>query len=266
MFATTRMFAEAYPTAFLSELKLENLLLINNYELSLMACLSHVQKLDLSGSLLDDDHDLWSIIPDLDCLRVLSLANINITDRGLKRVLLPCFDGRKLRRLAYLDIAGTGFTGKLLASLKRVVQLQQVLFYREETSLPLERIRDALSPWFRLTGRPLVERISTRGFGAGLLDRWSSVLAEAARLRRNTALPPPPTFYGLKQAVTAEDCTRSNHGRPLASSSNKVMFCRTAKRSWEASGQGGLLSEKRSKADTAVMIEKVENDILNIYR
>ncbi len=102
-----RLFVTAYPADFLCDLKLNNLVLINNYELSLRACLLRLCRLDLSDSQLDDSHELLSIIPDLASLRVLILTNVPISERGLRRIFLPCLDGRKLPQLAHLDISGT---------------------------------------------------------------------------------------------------------------------------------------------------------------
>ena len=259
MFA--RLFVEAYPASFISELKLDNILVINNYELSLIVLLSRVQKLDLSGSQLDDSHDIWSMTVELASLRVLILANVGITDRGLKKILLPSFDGRKLSHLAHLDMSGTGFTIKTLASLKRMPQLKEVLFFSEEPNLTLESIREVLTPWFRISGRPSIEQVTTTGFGSGLLDRWGEILAETRKLRQEAA-ELRPAFYGLKQVPGAKDA------RPKPTrQANKVMFHRTAKRAMEPS-ETSHGSKKRLRPDSEDIPKSEEPccDILSLYR
>ncbi len=234
---------------------------MNNYEVSLRACLSYVRKLDLSESQLDVNHDFLTLIPELVQLRVLTLADLALTDRGLKKVLLPCFDARRLPHLTYLDISGTGFTAKLLSSLKRMTQLQQLLLYCEEENLPLDRMREALAPWFRLAGRPDVERISTTGFGSGLPDRWGEVLARASKRRRDASVS-RPAFYGLLQAVDMND-TRPILERPLRR--NKVVFCPTGKRTADVSGSNPFQQRKRLKTETVVEKDQTDSGILNLY-
>lgn len=265
-----RLFADAYPVTFVPEMKLDCLLLINNYEVSLRACLSHVTKLDLTGSQLDDNHDFLALISELHMLRVLIIADLdNITDKGLKRVLLPCYDGRRLPGLSYLDMAGTRFTAKLLASLRRVTQLQQILFYSDENHFTMESISAALVPWFRLAGRPNIQRVAaTSGFGADLLDRWSEVLSEASRHRRDNVALERPAFYGQTPAadvvVMAAADTKSSLKRLVQS--NKVMFHRTAKRKVEFAGSELLQGRKKPKIEVALESEETFSDILALYR
>jgi len=58
------IFSEAYPNSLLTQCKLSNMLMINNYELCLPVILTSIVKLDLTNCHLDDEHDLlgrWSI-------------------------------------------------------------------------------------------------------------------------------------------------------------------------------------------------------------
>jgi len=259
---SARLFAAAYPATFLTQLRVDNLLLINNYELGLNACLSAVHKLDLTGSQLDDDHDFLSFIPHLVCLHVLILADLKITDIGLRKILLPSFEGRNLPQLSYLDLAGTAFTVKTLASLKKITQLKEILFYCDER-LSSEYIKAALSSCYRLFSRPRIEQVSTAGFGAGLLDRWADVIAGARKVRQ-TAAGQRPAFYGaLPNPVSSQQ-------QPLRPSQrNKVMFVRTGKRPVE-SLEEDLPSRKRFRTEDSTKAVEIPvpvfSDILDIYR
>jgi hypothetical protein len=258
----TRLFVEAYPSSFLPQLKLNSILLINNYEVSLIACLTHVQKLDLTGSQLDDNHDFWSTIPHLVGLRVLILTNLLITDRGIRKILLPSFDGRKLPCLFHLDLSGTCFTIKTLASLKHLTQLCDVLFYGKEKHLSSENISQALAPYFRVTSRPNVERVATTGFGAELLDRWDSALSTARRERQEAAVL-RPAFYGQKNVATDANSSGTLPVNP--SPANKVMFSRITKRRQESSDQNLSFSRKRLKREFLLMTDENSSELLNIY-
>jgi hypothetical protein len=261
-----RLFAEAYPSSFLSQLKLDSILLINNYEISLIACLTNVQKLDMTGSQLDDDHDIWPTIPHLVGLRVLILADLRITDRGLKKILLPSYDGRKLPYLRYLDLSGTGFTLKTLASLKHITQLCEVLFYSKEKHLSIESMSQALSPCFRVTSRPNVERVVTTGFGSELLDRWDKALATARRKRREAALP-RPTFYGCQNVVIGDTGTSKTGQLPeKAVPANKIMFSRITKRTHDSTNPNNFSNRKRLKRQLLQLTDENSSDLLNIYR
>jgi len=167
------IFCDAYPNSFLTECKLSNMLMINNYELCLPSILTPTVKLDLSCCQLDDEHDLLGQLIHLTRLEVLSLSENLLTDKGLRRILLPAIGGKHLSRLNFIDLSHNKLDKKSLARISLVTNLTTVVF--GETDFKSHEVEAALQNCFRMRKCPRFEKITTRGFGSQLLDIWSEM-------------------------------------------------------------------------------------------
>eukprot|EP00092_Neocalanus_flemingeri_P021686 GFUD01023524.1.p1 GENE.GFUD01023524.1~~GFUD01023524.1.p1 ORF type:complete len:376 (-),score=117.97 GFUD01023524.1:38-1165(-) len=168
---TVQIYCEAYPETFLPQCKLTNMVMINNYELCLPMVISSTVKLDLTGCQLDDDHDLLGQLVHLSILEVLSLADNLLSDRGLRRLLLPAGGGKQLTRLRYLDLANNRLEKRALARVNNVSTLKTIVL--GEKDFRLEEMETCLKSCFRQRQCPRFEKVETLGFGKVLLEKWT---------------------------------------------------------------------------------------------
>jgi len=192
---TVGIFCEAYPETFLSQCKLSNMLMINNYELCLPMILTSTIKLELTGCQLDDEHDLLAQLVHLPLLEVLCLAENQLTDKGLRRLLLPAVGGKHLARLAYLDLAHNRLEKRALTRINLVQSLRTVVF-GEKDFKPNEVVL-TLKNSFRLRKCPRFEKVETSGFGRKLLDIWS----EKSKVKDKPKKPKCEGFYSKPRVV-----------------------------------------------------------------
>lgn len=204
------IFSEAYPNSFLTQCKLSNMLMINNYELCLPVILTSIVKLDLTNCHLDDEHDLLGQLINLTRLEVLSLSENLLTDKGLRRILLPVIGGKNLPRLVYLDLSYNKLDKKVLSRI-RLTNLTTVVF--GETDFIADEVEAVLKNCFRLRKCPRFEKIETIGFGRQLLDIW----AEKSKVKIKTK-PKSEGFYSKPRVATKLDISLTNLSK------NKVMY------------------------------------------
>ena len=210
-----QIFCDAYPNSFLPECKLSNMLMINNYELCLPMILMSTVKLDLAGCQLDDEHDLLGQLVYLAKLEVLSLAENLLTDKGLKRILLPAIGGKHLSRLNFIDLSRNKLDKKSLARLSLVTSLTTVVF--GESDFKQHEVEAALKKCFRLRKCPQFQKIKTCGFGSQLLDVWSDMSKVKEKPK-----PKSEGFYSKPRLVSSFDTTSNPD-----ICKNKVVFERT---------------------------------------
>ena len=79
---TVFTFVEAYPNLMMSEILVNNLILVNDYQEELMMLLRKTKRLDLSHCGLDDQHELLGQICQMEDVEVVLLAHNNLTDVG----------------------------------------------------------------------------------------------------------------------------------------------------------------------------------------
>ena len=97
--ASLETFNDAYQE-FLSSCSLVNSLpLLNNYELSVPVLLKNVVSLELIQSDIDDDHDILDVLVKLEYLQNLNLSSNSISDKGIRRMVLPLLDKKKVSSL-----------------------------------------------------------------------------------------------------------------------------------------------------------------------
>ena len=212
------MFASAYPKDFLPSCCLSSCLsLINDRELSLSALLSQTVQLEITDCHIDDDHDILGEILKLEQLEDLSLARNNISDKGLKRLLLPVIGKKALRRLTYLDIS---FNKLDIRSLRRLKFLSLDSVILGESDFPSQDLCDAaLGARFVRRPCPRVKQIQTSGFGSSLLAQWKENLRKA---RVSDSDLTGWRFYSRPRLEPGE--TEVRRTRSL----NKIMYTRTS--------------------------------------
>jgi len=213
---TVQIYCEAYPESFLPQCKLTDMLMINNFELCLPMIITSTAKLDLTRCELDDDHDLLGHLVHMNMLESLSLAENQLTDRGLRRLLLPAAGGKYLARLTYLDLAGNRLDRKALARINLVKSLSTIVL--GEKDFQLKEIETTLKNCFRLRKCPRFEKIETSGFGSQLLDAWS----DKSKVKVKAKKPKTEGFYSKPPCVLGSSGTASEFF--LAVSKNKLMF------------------------------------------
>ena len=172
------IFSEAYPSEFLPTCKLARCLpLLNNYELCLPALLSQVVKLEIIDSNIDDDHDILEAVVNLHNLQELSLSSNDLTDAGLKRLVLPSLGRKKLSRLSHLDISFNKLNEKAVRRLKIMPFLDTIVLGESDFSNPVQ----ILQPTYLKRPCPRFCKVETVGFGAVLLEQWSIEVGKQAK-------------------------------------------------------------------------------------
>eukprot|EP00088_Acartia_fossae_P051658 TRINITY_DN5803_c0_g2_i9.p1 TRINITY_DN5803_c0_g2~~TRINITY_DN5803_c0_g2_i9.p1 ORF type:complete len:334 (+),score=23.68 TRINITY_DN5803_c0_g2_i9:36-1004(+) len=192
-----RVYSEA---GYYREVKFPNLLLINQYELSIQGLMEFTEKLDLTNICLDDHHDLLIQIPECRNIKVLILQSTNLTDKGLKKVTYPCFGAKKLPSLHYLDLSGLQVTSKYLNTLRHLPQLKSVLFYSSD------KIPSFLA--FRLTQRPNVEKVINGSLVTKLFLHWLKQLSQERKKVLEEKSSASSSFY-TSNAAGGRDSAKS---------------------------------------------------------
>merc|ERR1712126_146464 len=213
------IFSEAYPEDFLPSCSLTNSLhLLNNFELSLSSLLSQVVRLDIIESDIDDDHDLINLITDLCHLQDLNLSKNLLTDKGMRRLVLPSLGRKKLTKLKYLDISFNILDMKALKRVKLIPELQDIVIGERDLKNYSE---DIFKPNFVRIKCPRFSKIKTIGFGASLLEKWS----ESVKLSndKKSSSGNRSKFYTKQKIPEIADCRKVSSAE---AGNNKLMFTR----------------------------------------
>jgi len=265
---TLHLYCEAYPLTFANQCKINSILLINNYELSLPVLLSRVVKLDLSNCDLDDKHDLLGKILNFSDLKSLSLENNKLTDTGFKRLFLPMQDGKFLKKLEYIDISFNKIDMKTFNRINLIKSLMSLIVGEKDITF-LDSFLFKSS--FRVRKCPKFETFSFEGFAEPLLELWNtySKVKEAPNKSSN--------FYSTKKMTNQHLRFKPQDGYDLPRSRNKIMLERIS----SSTNVLNVISKKRKvsshvedqnkkmKASNEKVLcadlKKFEEDLLNLY-
>jgi len=204
-----RLYGEA---GYWNNVKVPNLLLINEFEGCVQYVIENCVNLDLTNVKLDDSHEILVHITNCSQLNILILQDTGIGDSGIKKILYPCFGGKKLPLLEYLDLSGLNLSSKLLNNLRHVTQLKQVLFYSDQ--------REKKILEFRLMQRPSTQKVENSPLLTKVLVHWMRKIAErkCSKPKQTTT-----TFYQQPKVPNSKDSICLKVER------NKVMFDRIHK-------------------------------------
>jgi len=204
-----RLYGEA---GYWNNVKVPNLLLINEFEGCVESVIENCVKLDLTNVKIDDSHEILVQITNCSLLNILILQDTAISDIGMKKILYPCFGGKKLPFLEYLDLSGLNLSTKLMNNIRHVTQLKQVLFFSDQCE---KKILE-----FRLTQRPSTQKVENSPLLTKLFVHWMKKVAE---IRCNKPKQNSSTFYHQPKVPSSKDsiCVKVER--------NKVMFERIHK-------------------------------------
>ena len=257
-----KIFAEAYPEDFLPSCSLSNSLhLLNNFELSLSSLLSQVVQLEIIESDIDDDHDLLNLITDLCHLEDLNLSKNLLTDKGIRRLVLPSLGRKKMMKLKYLDISFNHLDIKALKRVKLMPEIRDLVIGERDLQNYSE---DIFKPNFVRMKCPRFSKIKTIGFGSTLLEKWQ----ESVKLSKDKKSSEKASKFYTKQKIPEiSDCTNLS-AEPEGN--NKLMFTRiksTIQINSVSNFAGGKrkLSDLTNNLDTEKMgLKKIKQDIVEI--
>jgi len=265
------IFSEAYPSEFLPTCKLARCLpLLNNYELCLPALLSQVVKLEIIDSNIDDDHDILEAVVNLHNLQELSLSSNDLTDAGLKRLVLPSLGRKKLSRLSHLDISFNKLNEKAVRRLKVMPCLDTIVLGESDFSNPVQ----ILEPTYLKRPCPRFCKVETVGFGAVLLEQWSIEVGKQAKGKKMSEQT--AAFYSKDKIKDQTNTTDIHH---VEERKNKLVFSK--QKSLKKNQQDIQIShgfKRKSDGFTSDNIFKkpkigqplannfYEEDLLNIYK
>ena len=265
------IFSEAYPSEFLPTCKLARCLpLLNNYELCLPALLSQVVKLEIIDSNIDDDHDILEAVVNLHNLQELSLSSNDLTDAGLKRLVLPSLGRKKLSRLSHLDISFNKLNEKAVRRLKIMPFLDTIVLGESDFSNPVQ----ILEPTYLKRPCPRFCKVETVGFGAVLLEQWSIEVGKQAKGKKMSEQT--AAFYSKDKIKEQTNTTDIHH---VEERKNKLVFSKqkSLKKNQQdiQIGHGfkrksdGFTSDnifKKPKIGQLLANNFYEEDLLNIYK
>ena len=267
------IFSEAYPSEFLPTCKLARCLpLLNNYELCLPALLSQVVKLEIIDSNIDDDHDILEAVVNLHNLQELSLSSNDLTDAGLKRLVLPSLGRKKLSRLSHLDISFNKLNEKAVRRLKVMPCLDTIVL----GECDLSNLVQILQPTYLKRPCPRLSKVETAGFGAALLEQWSIEVGKQSKGKKMSGQT--AAFYSKDKKKEQTNITDSaiHH---VEVRKNKLMFSKQKSLTENQQGiqishgfkrkSGGCTSDntfKRPKIVQPLANNLYEEDLLNIYK
>ena len=265
------IFSEAYPSEFLPTCKLARCLpLLNNYELCLPALLSQVVKLEIIDSNIDDDHDILEAVVNLHNLQELSLSSNDLTDAGLKRLVLPSLGRKKLSRLSHLDISFNKLNEKAVRRLKIMPFLDTIVLGESDFSNPVQ----ILEPTYLKRPCPRFCKVETVGFGAVLLEQWSIEVGKQAKGKKMSEQT--AAFYSKDKIKEQTNTTDIHH---VEERKNKLVFSK--QKSLKKNQQDiqishgfkrksdGFTSDnifKKPKIGQTLANNFYEEDLLNIYK
>ena len=208
-------FTRAYPDQFLSSCHLnKSLRLINNYELGLPALISHVVSLEISDSDVDDDHDIIDTILNLHLLENLSLSGNSLTDKGIRRLVLPLLGKKRRSQIKYLDVSFNKLDEKAVKRIKLIPGLETLIVGQDDV-----KDDSILSPQFEKRSCPRIFKISNIGFGSVLLDKWREELE--INLKQKKLRETETNFYKKR-----EICDNFKTDLKNSNVRNKIMFCK----------------------------------------
>ena len=214
---TIELYQEAYPDEFLPNISLVNSLsLINNYEACLPGLLRNVVRLEMSESDIDDDHDILDVILDISSLKELSLSGNLLTDRGMKRLVLPALSRQntKMANLSLLDVSFNRLDHKATARIKLLPRIVSIIVGETDFQYP----ETLFQPAFVKRGCLRFSSISTSGFGSSLLGKWSE---EIEKMFKKKSSKSSSNFYARKNVLSVPSLDPVNFREK---SKNKIMF------------------------------------------
>jgi len=169
------LFADAYPDEFLTSCKLSNSLnIINELDKQMPHLLIGLRALDLSGCSLGDSHDILPLLKSCKKLTTLSLADNNLTYKGLRAVF--GIKSSENMELEYLDVCrnwsmshiGISFYVVPIPSVQNIlvsVNSRHVLEWKNNLK--------SSNFSFQITSESPKE-ISNEGWAACLVEQWQS--------------------------------------------------------------------------------------------
>ena len=263
--ASLETFNDAYQE-FLSSCSLVNSLpLLNNYELSVPMLLKNVVSLELIQSDIDDDHDILDVLVKLEYLQNLNLSSNSITDKGIRRMVLPLLDKKKVSSLRYLDISFNKLNEKSIRRMVLVSKLAVIIIGEKD----LNDAESCFQPHFSKKACPRLMKIETTGFGSILLDKWNQRISDN---KKNRAPTKASSFYStpniLKEIGNTIPITHDKSG-------SKIMFSRrksapksipnslSLKRSFNCDTE---LESQRKKPKTLLSdLTNCDQDLMKLY-
>lgn len=208
---TLATFADAYPDLMLSQVVISNLFLINDYHTDLLQLLRGTVKLDLSDIGLDDDHDMIKDLQHLDNLAILVLQKNDLSDIGVRNLVMPCVGGKKMKQLEYIDVSNNRITRKGLQRLTLIKSLRRIVYSPDDFS---QKEGAEVLIGFHVKSRPTLEKFQSDGLATELIKRWLSIVGEKRKPTK-----PNSSFYTKK--IIAPRTSSKCH---IPTTQNRIMF------------------------------------------
>ncbi|XP_037779060.1 leucine-rich repeat-containing protein 42-like [Penaeus monodon] len=208
------LYVDAYGNDFMSAFKCENPRIMSEYgECLAVLCLS-VTHLDLRGCALGNKSDFLKVFVQMDHLRVLNIAQNELSDEGF-RLMTACHKmyRKGFEALESLDVSENRVGMKVLKSLLSLPQLKNI---RVSIAHSLKNFQPRFThEWtetmdrlgFKLLPRDIefAGHITTVGWGSKIIAAWLKEIEELERIRQEKVLKKSQGFYSqsIKRAELA---------------------------------------------------------------
>ncbi|XP_027212173.2 leucine-rich repeat-containing protein 42 [Penaeus vannamei] len=208
------LFVDAYGSDFMNSFKCENRRIMSEYgECLAVLCLS-VTHLDLRGCALGNNSDFLKVFVQMDHLRVLNIAQNELSDEGF-RLMTVCHKMYKkgFEALESLDVSENKVGMKMLKSLLGLPQLKNI---RVSIAHSLKNLQPRFThEWtenvnrlgFKLLPRDIefAGHITTVGWGSKIIAAWQNEIEILERVRQEKVLKKSQGFYSqsIKRAELA---------------------------------------------------------------
>ena len=166
------LFTDGYPDDFLTSCHLSNsLITINEIDSQIPFLIRRLRALDLSGCSLGDSHDILPQLSSCKELRILSLADNNLTYKGLRIVLRT--NQPENMKLQYLDIS-RNFSISLIGITSYVTPIPSIqnIFISVKASESSTWKIKLKSAGFSMQKTSESPKISNEGWGAVIIEKW----------------------------------------------------------------------------------------------
>ena len=168
-----QLFTDAYPDEFLTSCKLNNSLnTVNELDNQIPYLIAGLHSLDLSGCCLGDSHDILPLLKSCKKLTTLSLADNNLTYKGLRAVF--GIKRSEDMKLEYIDVCRNWSISHIgISSYVMPISSVQNILVSVNSSNLLEwkdKLKSGNFSIQKTTENPKV--ISNEGWAACLVERW----------------------------------------------------------------------------------------------
>ena len=179
------LFTEAYPDEFLTSCRMINsLITINEIDEQIPFLIKGLRSLDLSGCNLGDSHDVLPLLKTCRELKILSLADNDLTYKGLRAVFginrketikLQCLDVSRNFSISHIGIT---------SYVANIPSVQDIIVSAHPSKLS-EWKSNLASSNFTIQKTIDNPEISNEGWAADLIEKWLNIGNSKTSLNRN---------------------------------------------------------------------------------